>query len=102
MKELLFAYGTLRDPHVQKAVFGRTVASEKDELKGYNKGLVNSCGRRYPALVPDKNGMIEGLVLEVTKGEISQADNYETKAYDRKRATLESGRRAWVYVKAEK
>lgn len=37
---LLFSYGTLRDPAVQRANFGRVLAGREDRLPGYAQRLV--------------------------------------------------------------
>jgi hypothetical protein len=37
---LLFSYGTLRDPAVQRANFGREPAGREDRLPGYAQRLV--------------------------------------------------------------
>jgi hypothetical protein len=36
----LFVYGTLRDPAVQRAVFGRTLAGAADAVTGFRLGEV--------------------------------------------------------------
>ena len=40
------------------------------------------------------------MVFELTEAELDSTDRYETKAYFRVEASLESGRRAFVYVAA--
>lgn len=99
MKELLFVYGTLKDSEVQKEVIGRTVKAIPDILEGYKKSKVKINGNTYPILVPDSNNSIEGLVISLAPKELKLIDEYETKAYKRKKVILKSGKRAWVYQK---
>jgi hypothetical protein len=40
-------------------------------------------------------------VFEITPDELKQADDYEVDSYKRVAVTLQSGKNAWVYVKAE-
>jgi len=46
-------------------------------------------------------GVIDGVVFEITEAELAQADAYETADYQRIEATLKSGRQAFVYVAAD-
>jgi len=90
---LIFVYGTLQEPDVQRRVFGRVTKGTPDKLKGFRKANFE----QYPMAVPDEAGQIEGRVLEVTDEEIARMDFYEGDAYIRVSVTLESGREAWVY-----
>lgn len=96
----LFVYGTLRDPEVQLSVVGRTVQGEPDVLAGYRVSSLGLGGREYLAAVPSPEGSIAGLALSVSAAELARIDRYETAAYARTRVRLESGRAAWVYVRA--
>ena len=98
--ENLFVYGTLRETSVQKEVIGRFVIGLKDRLEGYKESEIEIKGEKYPVLIPDKTNSIEGLILSVSSGELEKIDEYETDVYKRIRVALESGRRAWVYVKS--
>ena len=106
---LLFSYGTLQDPAVQEATFGRRLSGRTDALPGFERAQV-------PVVEPDvlatgvthyENAMVtgrvdsrvEGVALEVTDQELAAADAYEAPAdYVRVAVTLASGARAWVYV----
>lgn len=100
--EKLFVYGTLRDPQVQKKVFGRVVGGSPDKLCGYVKQMIEVEGEIYPVLVlsNSNNDRVDGLVLGVSEKELRSADEYETGAYERVKASLESGNKAWVYIKS--
>jgi gamma-glutamylcyclotransferase (GGCT)/AIG2-like uncharacterized protein YtfP len=98
MDELLFTYGTLRDPKIQTEVIGRLVNGTRDVLLGYTTSTIKLRGIIYPILVPEKNGVIEGEVLRVTTEELPKIDDYETDAYRRVKVKLKSGTAAWVYL----
>ncbi len=98
----VFAYGTLRDPEVQRQLLGREVPAEPDRLFGHRTGTIIIGGETYPLAVPDPGSTINGSVLDVTPEELRKMDEYETSAYERRELPLESGRRAWVYLGAAK
>ncbi len=107
----LFVYGTLRDPVVQRGVFGRTVPGEPDAVAGFRLGEITigdptvvglSGMETHRILHPtgDPGDVIEGLVLTLTDAELAAADRYETEAYRRVGTTARSGTEAFVYVAA--
>ncbi len=108
---LLFAYGTLRDPDVQRALFGRLVACENDSLAGFavdhveitDPSVVATSGSdRHPILRPGTpDDVVAGSCLRLTADELDAVDRYEVGDYRRVLVTLTSGRRAWVYVSAD-
>lgn len=98
-EQLLFTYGTLQDPTVQKEVFARGLNGSAESLKAYkmaNHKVFNS----YPTLefTGNPKDFIDGIAYTVTLEELKLADNYEGPAYVRKRITLQSGKEAWVYL----
>ncbi len=97
MFEQLFVYGTLKDPAVQQAVFGRMVEGTPDVLAGYKKGEITLGAAVYPIIRPDEASQVEGRVLEITAHELALIDRYEGSDYQRVQVTLTSGKRAWVY-----
>ncbi|WP_169744971.1 gamma-glutamylcyclotransferase family protein [Cryptosporangium arvum] len=108
---LLFSYGTLRDPGVQQATFGRELTGEPDALLGYRLTRVEitdphvlavSGQTHHPMLTPSANpaDTVDGAALEVTEADLLRADEYEVDDYRRVQAPLTSGRTAWVYVEA--
>ncbi len=108
---LLFSYGTLRDPAVQRANFGRELDGRRDVLPGYRLTTVEitdpdvlavSRQATHPIVVPtgDPADQVPGTVLEVTDDELTQADAYEVDDYRRVLVRLASGVDAWVYVSA--
>jgi gamma-glutamylcyclotransferase (GGCT)/AIG2-like uncharacterized protein YtfP len=108
---LLFSYGTLRDPAVQRASFGRELSGREDHLPGYRLELLEisdphvldlSGLARHPIVVEtgDARDSVAGVVFEVTDEELVSADEYEVDDYERVLATLSSGAEAWVYVRS--
>ncbi|RZJ45977.1 MAG: gamma-glutamylcyclotransferase [Brevundimonas sp.] len=106
---LLFSYGTLQDPRVQEANFGRRLDGSADALPGYARTMVEitdpeviaeSGLTHHPIVRPtaDGAGRIDGTVFRITDAELRAADDYEVDDYHRILVTLESGREAWVYV----
>lgn len=106
---LLFGYGTLRHPEVQRGTFGRLVDTDDDFLPGYTVDYVEIEDIRvvdlsgvavHPAVRPTGNPLdkVAGVVLRITEDELDAADEYEAALYRRVSAVLASGRTAWVYV----
>jgi hypothetical protein len=111
--ELLFSYGTLQLPEVQRATFGRELTGQADAIVGYRLEYVTitdpdvvaaSGSNRHPILIPadgseDSNDTaVEGTVFAITGAELLAADEYEVDDYRRVAVPLRSGRTAWVYV----
>jgi gamma-glutamylcyclotransferase (GGCT)/AIG2-like uncharacterized protein YtfP len=107
--QLLFAYGTLQLEQVQLDSFGRKLEGSHDRLPGFrldtleihDKDVLGSSGLSiHPIAVEsgDPQDIIEGMVFELSEEELAQADAYEVEDYKRRKATLHSGRSAWVYV----
>jgi len=108
---LLFSYGTLRDPAVQRANFGRELAGRPDALVGYaltmleitDPQVVALSGETHHPMVAatgDDNDRVPGTVFEVTDAELIAADGYEVDDYHRILVALASGTSAWVFVDA--
>jgi hypothetical protein len=106
---LLFSYGTLQQPSVQMATFGRHLRGERDELVGFEQSVftvadpefVATSGKADHAIVRFNgraDSRVVGTAFEVTEAELIQSDEYEPAGYVRTPATLASGRQAWVYA----
>ncbi|MEI6265370.1 MAG: gamma-glutamylcyclotransferase family protein [Sphingobacteriia bacterium] len=111
MPELVFSYGTLQLEKVQLETFGRILNGSPDVLKGYELKMIEitdlsvlakSEQRFHPMAIPseDSNQQIEGVVFEITEEELLQSDSYEVDAYKRVNVMLDSGKNAWIYIKA--
>lgn len=110
---LLFSsYGTLQQPEVQLATFGRHLDGHHDAVVGHDLSWVTirdphvvatSGSDRHPVLVASDrpNATVEGTVFAITLTELAAADDYEVDDYTRVRVPLRSGREAWVYALAE-
>jgi hypothetical protein len=107
----LFSYGTLQQPEVQQALFGRPVPTVPDVLPGYRVDvtvitdpavIATSGSDRHPILRRGGPGdAVPGAFLELSPAELAAADEYEVDDYVRVPVTLGSGRSAWAYVAAE-
>jgi hypothetical protein len=106
---LLFSYGTLRDPAVQRATFGRELTGRDDRIVGFRLDQVEitdphvlelSGLSHHPILVAtgDPADSVPGAALVLTDDELLRADEYEVADYRRVEAPLASGESAWVYV----
>ncbi|MBM2615514.1 gamma-glutamylcyclotransferase [Actinoplanes sp. LDG1-06] len=106
---LLFSYGTLRDPAVQRANFGRTLPTRPDRITGYRLDLLEiadaevvalSGESHHPILVAtgSPEDTVDGAVLDLTDDDLLRADDYEVSDYHRVEVPLASGGTAWVYV----
>ncbi|MEV0715210.1 gamma-glutamylcyclotransferase family protein [Asanoa sp. NPDC050611] len=108
---LLFSYGTLRDPAVQRASFGRELTGRPDALPGYRMGSLRitsaavvavSGAAEHPVATWTGNraDRVPGMVFELSDEELAAADGYESADYQRVLLPLASGAEAWVYVAA--
>ena len=108
----MFSYGSLQQPEVQIATFGRRLACEPDDLVGYDQSFVTidtpevvaaSGGTHHANLT--FNGRpecrVRGVVIELSDAELASVDSYEAMfPYRRVVGCLASGRAAWVYIHA--
>jgi gamma-glutamylcyclotransferase (GGCT)/AIG2-like uncharacterized protein YtfP len=93
----LFAYGTLQQPEVQRATFGRLLEGENDALVGFEQST--SRGHLNVTRTGRSDDRVQGLVFEITDAELVAADRYEERAeFARIAGTLASGKQAWLYV----
>lgn len=108
----LFAYGSLRQPEVQRAKFGRLLDGRADALPGFvlapltitDPDVIATSGAAVHKIArPTGNpaDLVPGLVFAITPAELGAADAYEVDDYARVRVRLASGIEAFVYVAAE-
>jgi gamma-glutamylcyclotransferase (GGCT)/AIG2-like uncharacterized protein YtfP len=104
---LLFSYGTLRQPEVQVALFGRLVEGTPDAMLAQRQRMIEitdpdviakSGMRWHPMVEPSDNpaDAVEGLVFRITEADLASADAYEVD-YVRRPVQLRSGATAFVY-----
>ena len=107
----LFAYGTLRQPEVQSATFGRLLDGVPDMLPGYRLAPLNIRDESVIALsglaihtAAERTGtpadLVPGIVFRISAAELAAADSYEVEEMKRIEARLASGETAFVYVRA--
>jgi hypothetical protein len=106
---LLFSYGTLRQPEVQRANYGRLLVGTPDALRGYRLAplaitdaqVVRISGKAVHTIAcrsGDPADVIAGIVFRLTRDELAATDRYEVDVYGRIETELASGTRAIVYV----
>jgi gamma-glutamylcyclotransferase (GGCT)/AIG2-like uncharacterized protein YtfP len=108
----LFSYGSLREPQVQIANFGRLLAGHADTLREYSLSclkitdpeVVRISGASQHTIIyfsGNPSDVVTGMVFRVTAEELAKADAYEVSDYRRVAVQLSSGRQAFVYVAAK-
>jgi gamma-glutamylcyclotransferase (GGCT)/AIG2-like uncharacterized protein YtfP len=107
----LFSYGTLQQPEVQIANYGRILSGAPDLLRGYRLAPLEISDLQVVAIsgkglhsiacaTGSAEDCIPGMLFEISEAELDATDAYEVDVYARIEAVLESGRTAWVYVGA--
>ena len=108
MSVSLFSYGTLQQPRVQLATFGRLLEGQADALPGFalaplaitDPGVVVLSGAGIHTIAHwtgNQTDLIPGVVFDITPAELDAADAYEVSAV-RIEVRLASGAKAFVYV----
>lgn len=105
----LFSYGTLRQPEVQQANYGRLLEGASDMLTGYraeplvitDPEVVRLSGKAVHMIARysgDPADRISGVRFRISAEELAATDAYEVDSYGRVEVALDSGVRAFVYV----
>jgi hypothetical protein len=108
----LFSYGSLRQPEVQVANFGRLLEGHADSLREYSMSrikitdpeVVNISGASQHTIIRfsgNPSDVVTGMVFRLTAAELARADAYEVSDYRRIAVQLDSGRKAFVYADAK-
>jgi len=86
--ENLFAYGTLMCDDIMREVSGCRLSHVPGTLKGYSRRSVKV--ESYPALVPDKEGRVEGVVYRnMPNSAWDRLDRFEDEMYARQLVQIE-------------
>ncbi|MGD1972791.1 MAG: gamma-glutamylcyclotransferase [Desulfobacterales bacterium] len=84
----LFAYGTLMCNDIMEEIVGSHLSPVSATLRGYRRMRVK--GEHYPALVPDAEQHVEGVVYRNISGASwDRLDQFEGKMYSRKMVQVE-------------
>lgn len=105
----LFSYGTLQQPKVQLATFGRRLEGSPDSLRGYrlaplridDPAVARVSGKPVHVIARatgDSADRIDGVLFLLTDEELARTDAYEVDAYTRIEVRLDSGETAFVYA----
>ena len=105
----MFSYGTLCQPEVQRATYGRVLTGVPDVLPGYalewlkieDPTAVALAGSDQHAAVrrtDDPEDAVAGTRFEISQADLTAADAFLTDDFVRLWEELESGVSAWVYV----
>ncbi|MFD0841526.1 gamma-glutamylcyclotransferase family protein [Williamsia serinedens] len=104
----LFAYGELRRPAVQAAVFGRALTGTPDCVVGYellevtvtDQVVIERSGTHthLSAVLGGAGSRIDGFVYDVTDADLADSDAFRPDEYSRVAVPLESGVTAWTYA----
>jgi gamma-glutamylcyclotransferase (GGCT)/AIG2-like uncharacterized protein YtfP len=106
---LLFSYGTLQTPVVQRQTFGRELFGYEDQLLNHKLSMIKiqdpsvvalSGKTHHPIAIPSPKDYIKGKVFQITPEELTQSDKYEVVDYQRILGKMASGTPAWVYIKS--
>jgi hypothetical protein len=108
----LFSYGTLRQPNVQRATFGRLLEGRPDALPGFalspmpiaDAEVIATSGAAVHTIARasgDPADLVPGVVFALTPAELDAADGYEVDGYARILVRLASGAEAFAYVGAD-
>lgn len=101
-EHLLFVYGTLRDPRVQRALFGRAPEASPADLDGW--ALYCSAADGYLFIKPNPAGMVRGEMLRLPAQDLAIADYWEETPtlYAREVVVIRTSlgdTRAWTYTR---
>ncbi|MDD5197435.1 MAG: gamma-glutamylcyclotransferase [Candidatus Gracilibacteria bacterium] len=99
MQELLFVYGTLKNPEIQQEIIGKNPIMELDILENHTIVQYAFSDGIYPIAVEAMDKNIEGFILFVSLLDFIVLDEYEGSGYKRVKILLKSRREAWIYMK---
>ena len=74
MKHTLFAYGTLKDPDIQKALFEKEPNMKEAHVPGWSLHIASD---GYLFIKPMLDRSVDGVLLELDKEDLDRADLWE-------------------------
>ena len=97
----LFSYGTLRDPALQKILFGNVIEMQSSRLDGWSLYRATD---GYLFIKPSNNASVEGMLLSLTGEQLRRADQWEeVPLYIRELVDVSTATnqkmQAWVYTR---
>ncbi len=106
----LFSYGSLRQPEVQRATFGRLLDGAPDAALGFalsrvtvtDAEVIRISGTAEHTILRttgDPADRVAGTRFAITEAELAAADAYEPEGYARFAVRLELGAEAFLYAK---
>jgi gamma-glutamylcyclotransferase (GGCT)/AIG2-like uncharacterized protein YtfP len=100
MKQIVFAYGTLKEKAIRKELLGYESESVPATLKGFSLGAIVLDNVEYPIIRenPSSDEIINGEYFVVNENDLEKLDAYESSAYRRILVKLENHQVAWVYI----
>ena len=98
----LFSYDSLQDSNIQNELFHRQLIGSPDLLLGFELPQKKAYGE-YSVIsrATNPSSSVNGMVYEISAGELEQVDAYEGEEYVRIPVKLQSGKKAWVYIAKE-
>ncbi len=99
MKCYVFAYGTLLNENLKKAVLDYKTFPFSARLKGFKSSSIHLSGIQYSILIKDfqSTEIVEEGYFAILEKDLELIDQYESSAYIRTKVKLENGIEAWVY-----
>jgi len=99
----LFVYGTLCDPRIQQALFGRQISGDSATLSGWAVYCSDADGFLF--IKPNADGTVAGAIISLDERELEIADAWEdVPLYQREIVSVmsEAGDcEAWAYTRRE-
>ena len=99
----LFVYGTLCDPRIQQALFGRQISGDSATLSGWAVYCSDADGFLF--IKPNTDGTVAGAIISLDERELEIADAWEdVPLYQREIVSVmsEAGDcEAWAYTRRE-
>lgn len=99
MEELLFVYGTLMVLEIRRNLLDRKPQVIRASLAGFARRAV--LHERYPAIIPEPQASVHGLLLQLCPIELLMLDTYEGGEYTRGKVLVNARgkqQHAWTYI----